>query len=497
MKTTKIKGKFVIGHDGNTHVVYRDGEVVYKDNEIIFVGERYGGTVDETVDTGLSIVGPGFIDLEADIDTDHALIDVVTVPDGKRQWCDLGDKYCTEDFYTEDDFRTRQTYSMAQAIRHGITTAMPIMGESFHGWGQSYREHEIMVEAATELGMRLYAGPSFKSYKGVGTGYDEERSERSFGDAMRFFEDFDGKNDRLIRGFINPCQIRWTTEDILLRAIRYAESKNAPMRLHACEGLNGWSYIKKLGGNTTIAYFDKIGLLSKNLLIPHTSVALNSELETLARYGISVISTPCAELNWGSALFSFAKYQHYGINLTIGTDSQPLDMIRNMRTARDMDAICHNRGLFLRYREDGSVVDTFADEPDYRQMTMGDFYNAATINGAKALGRDDLGKLATGAKADIIAIDLNDIAVGPYEDPIRTMLISCAGSNVSHTIINGKLLMQDKKLVGIDEDVLMKEAQAVYERFLNFHHEYDRLKRPLEAFFPPTFPYGNNKGHLY
>src|SRR5215471_4243010 len=110
MKITKIKGKFLIGHDGKSHVIY-------------------GGHVDETIDAGTSIVGPGFIDLEADIDTDHALQDVV-VTEG-RQWCDLGDKYCTADFYTEDDFRDRQTYSIAQLIRNGITTAMPIMGEFF------------------------------------------------------------------------------------------------------------------------------------------------------------------------------------------------------------------------------------------------------------------------------------------------------------------------------------------------------------------------------
>ena len=489
MKTTKIKAKFVIGHDGKSHVVYRGGEVVYRDDTIVFVGRDYDGQVDETIDTGASIVGPGFIDLEADIDTDHALQDVVLSAGGTGQWCDLGDKYCTEDFYTEDDFRDRQAYSIAQLIRGGITTAMPIMGEMFHGWGQSYREHEIMTEVALAMGMRLYAGPSFRSFKDVGKGYDEKRSEKSFADAMRFFDDFDGKGGGMIRAFINPCQIRWTSTDILLRAIRFAESKNAPMRLHACEGVYEWDYIRTLGGNTTIEYFDKIGLLSANLLIPHLSVARNSEIEMVARNGVSVISTPMAEANWGGALFSFAKLRHYGINVTIGTDCQPLDMIRNMRLARDLDAVCRSRMVFDRYNEDGSVTNTFADEPDYKPMTVGDFYNAATINGARALKRDDIGKLSPGAKADIIAVDLNDITVGPHEDPIRTMVISCTGNNVSHTIINGKTLMKDKKLIGIDEGALMQKAQAVYDRCLNFYHEHDRYNRPLEAFFPPTYKY--------
>jgi cytosine/adenosine deaminase-related metal-dependent hydrolase len=160
-----------------------------------------------------------------------------------------------------------------------------------------------------------------------------------------------------------------------------------------------------------------------------------------------------------------------------------------MRLARDIDAVCHRRQIFQRYREDGSVTNTFADEPMYKRMTFADFFDAATVNGAKALGRDDIGRLVPGAKADIIAIDLNDIAVGPHEDPIRTMIVSCTGYNVSHTIINGKILMKDKKLIGIDENELMKKAQPVYERFLHLYQEYDQQNRPIETFFPPTYKY--------
>jgi cytosine/adenosine deaminase-related metal-dependent hydrolase len=149
--------------------------------------------------------------------------------------------------------------------------------------------------------------------------------------------------------------------------------------------------------------------------------------------------------------------------------------------------MCHNRQIFNRYREDGHVENAFADEPEYKRLSEADFFNAATVNGARALGRDDIGKLAPGAKADIIAVNLNDIAVGPYEDPIRTLIISCTGNNVSHTVINGKTLMKDKKLIGIDEDDLMKQAQIVYERFLSLYEQYDRLNRPKETFFPPAF----------
>jgi hypothetical protein len=69
------------------------------------------------------------------------------------------------------------------------------------------------------------------------------------------------------------------------------------------------------------------------------------------------------------------------------------------------------------------------------------------------------------------------------------VIVSCTGASVSHTVINGRLLMKDKKLIGIDEDALMKQAQAVYERFLSFHQEYDRYNRPPHIYFPPSYRY--------
>ena len=442
--------------------------------------------MDETLDAGLSIISPGFIDLDSDIDTDHALTDVA-FPRDPNNGFRMGDQFRSVDPYTDEDFRVRQTYSMAQLIKNGITTAVPIEGELFHGWSQSTREFELMADVALKMGCRLYVGPSFKSFPGPGDPYDEARSEQSFADAVRYVDTIDDAGNGLLKGFMNPCQINCTTEEILLRALEVAKERGIPMRLHACEGLHEWELIKGKGGESTIAYFESIGLLSPELLIPHCIVARDLEIKLLVDRGVSIIHTPVAEINFGTALVSFAKYQHFGVNIAMGTDSQADDMIQNMRLAWNLDRLFFRREIYNVYPEEGGARNLVADNPTYPRITGADIFRAATTNGAKALGRDDIGRLSKGAKADIIVIDLDDLSVGPYQDPIRTLLMNCVGNNVSHTIINGRMLMMGRRLLHVDEEQLMRDAQGVYEKFVQLYSDYDDRRRPIETFFPAEF----------
>lgn len=486
LQTTKLTARFVVGHDGVDHVVYENGEVVYRGDTILFCGKEYAEPVDETFDMGLAIISPGFIDLDSDIDTDHALIDVAFPRRPEDAFC-MGDRFRTVDPYSDHDLRTRQAYSIAQLVKNGITTAMPIEGELFHGWSQSYREFEIMADVALDIGLRLYVGPSFKSSPGVGLPNNPERGARSFADATRFVEQFDGGGDGLLGGFLNPCQINCTSEDLLQRSSAYAQAHGMPMRLHACEGLHEWDLVREKGGVSTIAYFEELGLLGPHLLIPHCIVARDWEVRLLADRGVSVIHTPIAEINFGAALVSFAKYQHLGVNIAMGTDSQPDDMIQNMRLAWNLDRMLFKREIYNVYPDQGDAYSLLDQPHEYPRISGADIFRAATTNGARALGRDDIGRLSAGAKADIIVIGLDDLSVGPYADPIRTLLVSCVGNNVTHTIINGRWLMRDRRLLGVDEGKLMEQAQQVYDRYLHLYQAYDKRQRPIETFFPPEF----------
>lgn len=489
-QTTLIRGKYVIAYDGRQHVIYEDGEVAYRGNTVLFAGHGYPGEYDELWDSGLSIVSPGFIDLEADVDTDHANFDVVLFkkdPSDGPNW-EPAPGPRTQDPYSDEDFYIRQKYSIAQLIKNGITTMMPIAGERFHAWSQTAREFEIMAGTAREMGIRSYLGPSFKSRLSRYGENDPAKEAGSLREAVDFCEKYLGNENSLIRSFVNPCQISLTEPGVLQEAMAVAQKLNIPMRLHACEEDVEWKYVIPRFGKTTVDLFDELGLLTPNLIMPHALTVKDSELKKLAERSVSVVHTPIAEVNYGAGLFSFAKYLDHGINLTIGTDAQPVDMIQNMRLAWHLDRLCEWRVLFTRYGEDGSMTDMFAHEKHYPKTSAADYFNAATLNGARALGRGDIGVLCAGAKADIIVVDLDDLAVGPVEDPIRTLIVSCVGNNVKHAVIDGVVRMKDRKILGVDEEELKRDAQRVFDRFRTFYGSYEAKGRGLEEFCPPSMP---------
>ena len=487
----KMKAQCVIGYQNGRHVVYEDGEVVYRGDQILFVGHNYLGDVDETWDCGKAIISPGFIDLNCDIDTDHANFDVVRKekcpPDPARVFVP-GPEHRTVDCYSDKDFYIRQKYSFAQCLMNGITTAMPICGETFHGWGQSYHEFEIMAGTAAEMGIRAYLGPSFRSlYEHPGP-LDEKRERQSVDDAYRYCENFDNTNNGLIRAFLNPCELMVLRPEIFREVRDYSIAHNIPTRIHFCEDSREWPELMiPQYGDTTINVLDGWGLLWPQLILPHAVYATDGELRKLAANGVTVCQTHIAEVNVGWAI-SFAKYQSLGLNMTIGTDAQPVDMIQNMRLAWDLDRLHQWRVFFTRFEEGGITRDLLADEPRYPVTGAIDYFNAATINAAKALGREDLGRLAPGARADIIVVDLNSLRIGPTDDYLRTLLVSCVGNNIRHTIVGGKVRMKDWKLVGVDEDQLMVDAQETYEHFLSFYEKRDLYHRRAVDFFPPSMP---------
>jgi cytosine/adenosine deaminase-related metal-dependent hydrolase len=116
-----------------------------------------------------------------------------------------------------------------------------------------------------------------------------------------------------------------------------------------------------------------------------------------------------------------------------------------------------------------------------------DLFRAATLGGAKALARDDLGRLAPGAKADIIIIDLNGMHVGPVDDPIRSMLANTTGLDVRTVIINGRTVMQDREIPGVEVEKMKDGAQKYFDNLKEAYSERDYLKRPGDTLFPPSF----------
>ena len=103
-------------------------------------------------------------------------------------------------------------------------------------------------------------------------------------------------------------------------------------------------------------------------------------------------------------------------------------------------------------------------EADAQACRAEDFFDAATLGGAAALGRKDLGRLSPGAKADLVVVDFDDPAMGQNIDPIQTLMLNGSGREISTVVINGKFVMEDRQIKGIDDRELRLQAQDQFDR---------------------------------
>jgi cytosine/adenosine deaminase-related metal-dependent hydrolase len=481
---TRVTGRFVIGFAAGDHAIYPDGEVVYEDDTIIFVGRGYPGQVDRLLATGNAIVSPGFIDLDALGDIDHAILDTWLTPDqtAGQRWSEEYFRSGRHDLFSLDDEIFKRRYALVQLILNGITTAMPIAAETYRAWAETYEEFAATAAIAGELGLRVYLGPSYRGGVNVtradGTPdvlWDEESGEEGLRQAVRFVRDFDGAYGGRVQGALLPARIETNTLDVLRRSKAYSDELGCPLRVHAAQGVQETRFLRASYGKRPLELLHGEGILGPRTLIPHVTTLGDpgagtegyGDLAYLRDSGTTVVHCPLISARHGGALDSFDHYRRLGINVALGTDTFPPDMIRVMDYGSNIGKIITH---------------------DQAASTAADFFRAATLNGARALGRDDLGRLAPGAKADITIVDLSALHTGPVDDPIRTMLYNATGPSVRTVIVDGRTIMENRRIAGVDTDALHSRVQRLFDRYRESFMERDYRHRPAEQLFPSSFP---------
>lgn len=486
---TLLKADYVVGFDGGRHAVWRDGEVVFSGNTIEFVGRRFAGPVDRTVDYGRALVSPGLIDLDALGDLDSG---VLTFENGDRRapgrlWSEEYLDRGPQEAYTEEEERFKYRYAFAQLVRNGITTALPITSMYYRRWAEHYDEFAAVASIAIELGLRVYTGPCYMS--GItylrrdgtlGQFFDEPAGLAGLEQAIRFFRDFDGAGNGLVRGLLAPDRIETCTPELLARTAAVSRDLDAPVRLHCCQSVYELETVRRLRNATPLGWLDELGLLTPRAILPHgiyasgqpeASDPSNEDWRRLAGSGATIVHCPVVFARMGEALDSFGRYRRAGINLGLGTDTWPPDLLHNMRI-----------GLYV-----ARVLERTAEA-----TTSADLFDAATLGGARALRRDDLGRLCAGAQADIAVFDLNGHHLGPFFDPVKNLILAGRGTDCRAAYIGGRCVMEDFEVRGIDGDALQARADRQFQRLM----ESQRLRAfgqpPLDQLFRPSLPWADD-----
>ena len=483
---TKINGRYVVGFDADKgeHVVFRDGEVVFEGDTVTYVGKGYRGEVDRVVDASRCLVSPGLLDM-------HALIDVGIHPPmldmEKRKGMYRPRSWLTAEgeppVFTPDEIRAGAEHTYLSMLRSGVTTFCGINAMVFKRWDDPLWEPEIYVETALRFGLRAYlshhfrAGAQYLEEDGsTGWIWDEERGFRGLERNIAFIERYHGTFDGKIHGLLFPYTCDQVTPELLRATRKAADELKVNVRMHFAQSEFELAQIaERSGGKTPVEYLDDLGFLGSDVMLTHALYGRghdggpwmsDAELATLAGHGVTVTNCPWIYSMRGGYLRSISRYLEAGINVCIGTDTQPDDILREMRWGAIM----------------GKVAGGTAATASAREV-----YNAVTVNGARFLGRDDIGRLAPGGKADIAVVDLDRPALSAQDDPIRSLVYYASMADVKQVFIGGRLLVDDFHCPLVDEAAVSRRAQQVAGKVRQTLVGWDRDAATMEAFYPPSF----------
>jgi len=490
---TKIEATWIVGHERGQHQLIRDGVVVYEGNTILHVGKAFEGHVDQTMSATDKLVAPGFIDthVHSGHRASHRLITdtgrpmyygqpflEISVP--KEGKVVKGDpRYLKHgDAGSEAAFKLNAIFTVAELLRNGVTT--------FVEYGSQLRVQDALLAEVTRLGTRAYLAPGYDCGRWVGD--EQGRLKRVRNDqlgldglktALEWIARHDGAADGRVRGILVPREVETTSVEVLQRTREAADELKLPMATHAAYSVLEFHDIVREHMMTPIELLDDLGLLRPTLNIghgnfiadnPNLNYSVACDLELMGNAGVTVSHCPINIVRRARVLDSWKKYQQAGVNLSIGSDTYPRDMLMNMRTASYLGKIMSHT---------------------YLAATAGDVFRAATLGGAVSVGRDDLGRLAPGARADIICIDLtgrNSLRLGPVRDPVKSIVECGVGDDVDTVIVDGIVRMERGVIPGVDFAALRNEAQQAGEVVWNTVEEWDPLGRTAEQASPWSFP---------
>ena len=334
-------------------------------------------------------------------------------------------------------------------------------------------------------GMRVSAMPMFRSGRWytpngheVRYAWDEQAGRDGLDGALRLIDRARQHPSGRLDGALYPAQVDTCTEELLRDSAAAARERRLPLQIHAAQSVVEFQEIMRRHGRTPIGWLRQIGVLGDNAIIGH-SIFLDhhswlhwptrNDLADLADTGTTVAHCPTVFSRRGILLEDFGRYRAAGVKLGIGTDTFPHNFVEELRTAVILARIAAGNA---------------------HAVTAADVFTAATIGGACALGRDDLGRLAPGAKADFVMVDIAHPAMQPLYDPVRSMVYAAAERAVRHVFVGGQPVVRDGKALTFDYADASARLATAQQRAIEKVPRLDWAGRSAAEIIPLTFRSG-------
>ncbi len=302
-----------------------------------------------------------------------------------------------------------------------------------------YLFEDATAEAAKHAGMRAVVGEVLYDFPSPNYGPVEEGLKYT----QTLIEKW--RDDPLITIAVEPHSPYMCSADLLRKTKAIADRNATPMVIHLSESEHEVAQVREKCGRSPVEYLANIEFLSPNLIADHCVALSESDIALLKAYDVKVAHNPESNMKLASGIAPVPELLKNGIIVGIGTDgcasNNDLDLFQEMDTVAKLHKV-HNL--------DPTVMDA--------QTVV----RMATIDGARVLGLGDhVGSLEPGKKADIIVVCTRRPHLIPMYNVYSHLVYSVSGHDVATTVVNGKILMEDRVLTTLDVDAVMRDVNRI------------------------------------
>lgn len=340
--------------------------------------------------------------------------------------------------------------AMAELILSGCTTS----SDHLYLYPNGARLDDS-IDAATTLGMRFHAARGSMSVGESAGGLPPdalvEDETAILTDTRRLIEAWhDPARHAMTRIVVAPCSPFSVSRDLMRESADLARSYGVSLHTHLAENDNDVAYSREQFGMTPAEYAQSLGWVGRDVWHAHCVKLDAPGIGLFARTGTGVAHCPCSNMRLASGIAPIPALRDAGVAVGIGVDgSASNDGAQLLGEAR--------QAMLLARVGFGPAA-----------MSARQALELATLGGARVLGRDDIGALAPGMSADVVAFALDGLALAgaAVHDPVAALLF-CAPQNVCHSVINGRPVVSDGQLLPIELPLLVEQHNALARQLVN------------------------------
>ena len=412
---------------------YEKKDILINGNRIECVGDLTALEAGKVIDAAGKLVMPGLINAHT-----HAYMTIHrNYADDLAffDWLDKVDR--VEQGMTEEDVYWTTLLAIIEMLRSGTTCFVDMAIKSAK---EKSGPKSAVAGAVLDSGFRAVI------CRGLAGAADSEESVRKYGEAIREMELF-REESRL--SFIHGPHAPYSCmADYLQKLTQSCREHGIGQHIHLSESRAEMEGMEKEHGTTPIQYVNDLGVFDVPCIVAHAVWATDEDIRILAEKNVSVAICPKSNMKLGNGFSPAEKFREAGINVCLGTDgcgsNNSLNMFQEMNAAA------------LVYKGSNRKAQC---------VGAADVLRMATVNGAKAVGHEgELGVIREGALADLILINLNEPQFIPANNLISGLVYSSTGAEVDTVIVDGRVLMEGRKLTTIDEARVYDEVRKITQR---------------------------------